>query len=498
MRKSFNTTLIFMGILIVLMAWYLAYEKKMKPQAKEAEEKSKQFVTLDKDQIQEIVIERMTNAPAEGVTPTANFFPTYEKTDLKKTGQDWQIVSPLQDGTDSATLSGMVSAITTTKQDRLVEEKPKDLEPFGLKNPLIKIRIKKEASGKVEEILIGANTPIGFNSYVKTSASDSVYRAPRSLRTAFDKPLKDLRNKALFSIARADITEAEIQTPKESLILKKEDNKDEWTLAREGIPADVNEWNKTLNVVIDSKATDFPEVDTKASGKALVPFGLSPARTHVTLTRKDKSKFTLLLGQANGKSYAKREDKETIFEVDKDVIEKAERPASSYRNLQLSQFNRYDVDRIKLQNNRGALELVKEGGNWKLPADDKAKIDNTKVDTLLTKLQDIKIDKYLTEKSLKVTETTQSLMVRLFEKSTSSPSAKNPADKSLEKEKVILKFGKPKTGQVLAARNDLPLPFVIKEEDFKTLNLSKQDFIQKEQKPVEQKAEEKKPAEKKS
>ena len=59
MRKSFNTTFILAGVLILVAAWYGFYEKKYKIQSSEKEENNKKLVRLESDQIQEMTVVRM-------------------------------------------------------------------------------------------------------------------------------------------------------------------------------------------------------------------------------------------------------------------------------------------------------------------------------------------------------------------------------------------------------------------------------------------------------
>lgn len=506
MRKSFTTTLVLTGVCLLLLVWYLAYEKKIRPQAKETEEKAKQLVTLTQDQIQELEIERVTNAPPEGQAAPEGWKPEYQKVTLRKTGGDWHIGTPLQDAADNATIASMVSALTTTKQDRVIDEHPKDLAQFGLKEPLIRARAKKDASSPAQGVDIGSNTPVGYNSYVKTTGGDAVYRAPRSLRSAFDKPLKDLRNKSILAgVARGDVVEVEIQAGKENVILKKEENRDEWTLARDGIPADVGEWNKTFNAVLDVRATEFPD-----AGSPLKEFGLASPAARVYFLKKDKVKVGLALGRSKDKSgkehtYAKRDDKDTIYEVDKDVLDKATRPAAAYRSLQLAKFNRFDVQRIRVEHGADSFELVKDGTKWTVPADPKLNVDGAKVDTLLTRLQDTKIDKYLGEKAPKLGAADRAVVVRLYEKKATPPPAdsKNPAAaKPEDQEKVALTFGKPRNKSVVVERSDLAVPVTIKETDFRQLSIQKQDFAQAEKpaapaQATPEKKDDKKPGEQK-
>ncbi len=504
MRKSLHTTLAMLGVLFALLAWYFGYEKNYKLDKNTADDKAKILVSLEKDQIQELEVERLVNAPGEGVTPPADFKPEYQTVKMRKSGSDWNLYEPIQDSADSGTVSGMLGTLTTTRQDRVIDDKPKDLNEFGLKYPLVKIRVRKDAAAPAQEVWLGSNTPVGFNCYAKTSGGDTVYRVARSLRSGFEKTLKDLRNKSILSVPRLDISEVDIaERGRPSLVMKKIPNKDEWLLARENIPADTAEWNKTMNAVLDARATDFPDM----TSRPLSSFGLEPAYRTVTVEKADKTKTVVHLGRVKAKGkdgkdiekvYLKRADKETVFEVEKEVLSKVERAAEVYRSLQLSKFNRYDVNQVRLEKSDG-LQIKKDNGKWVFSDDAQATVDPTKVDTLLTKLQDVRIEKYLSEHTPKLTDATLALTVRLFEKKTpeaaqtkDGKAAAAKATEGTETEVAVLKFGKAKNKLVTVERNDIPIPFTIKETDFNSLNLKKADLIQQEQKTEAKKEEPKK------
>lgn len=473
MKKSLRSTLILTALFIGLVLWYQIYEKRLKPKGTEAEEKTKQIFALSKDDVQELTIERLVNPPKDdappGTPPTST---DYSKVKLKLSGTDWNLIEPVQDQADNATVASMVASLTTTKQERVVDESPKDIEPFGLKLPLIKITASK-SGGKPETVIIGSNTPTGFSSYVRVSEDPKIYRVTRSLRTSFDKDLKSLRNKAIVGWTRSDVTEVEIQTQKESFILKKPlTDKEDWVLAREQIPADTTEWNKTLNAILEMKATDFAAEDAKQAGK----FGLGgKPQARIQLVKKDAKKLNLSVGKVGEKIYVRRDDRPTIYEVDKDLLKKVDASPTTYRSLRVANFNRFDIKRVKIERGKEILELLKEDkGGWTMPIDPKLVIDGTKVDSLLTVLQDTKLTKYLTTRT---TDTSPQLVIRLIEKKEKD-----------EKERVSLTFTKPQGKLVTVSRSDLDIPFQVKVDDFKKFDLSQKDFLKVEEKKDEKQA----------
>lgn len=477
MQKSFRSTLILAAILVGLVVWYNVYEKKIKIQNTEKEEKTKQLLSIDEKDAREITIVRMINAPKDDAPAAPDFKPQYETIKLKKAGNDWKMLSPLEDDVDQAMATSTLSTITTSKQERVVDENPKDLSTFGLKDPVARAQISKENGADASELLVGSNTPVGFSSYAKTSKGTAVFKVSRSLRTALEKDAGQYRNKQLVSWKRDDISEIEIQN-KENIVLKK-DEKSNWTLARENLPADTNEANKSLTAIVDLRAQSIA-TDTAGS-----EYGLQSPAIKITLAKKDNSRFHLFIGNGTGKSkgkyFAKREDKNTIYEVAKTSVEPLERASNAYKNMALAHFNRFDVKHIKLEKGDGSFELIKGDNGWSFPGEATTKIDTAQVDSFLTRLQDTKITKYLAVKESPKLKTPK-LVVRLFEKKEKD-----------ETEALLLTFAPAQGKEVIAQRKGLDLLFALKEEDFIKLNVPKTSFVQQ-----EKKAEEKKEPEKKS
>lgn len=470
MNKRFLSTWILLGVLTGLILWYQLYEKRYRPQQVEAEGKEKQLISLAQNEIQELTIERMKNPPPDDSTaPVTN--PEYEVFQLKKAGGQWNLTAPLADLADEGTVSNLVSTLATLRQDRVVDDKPKDLEPYGLKFPLLKITVRKDSTSPPQTVLVGKNTPVNYNTYAQIAGKEAVLRAPRSLRTSFDKSLKDLRNKKLFALNRGDVTEVEFQTPKGNFVVKRENSeKEEWTLARDLIPADGIEWTKTLTALTDLSAKDF------ASEKGeLARFGLQKPLWHIWISKKgDTAKQGLLISKVGDKVYAKREDKPVVIEIDKEVLNKFHDTPDKYRSLRIAAFNRFEIKHIRIELGGKAWDLVKDDAGWSNPTAPSDKIDSSRVDTWLTALQDARLEKYLmgAKAEIKAPE----VAIHLYDQ------------KEATHEKVGLRIAKLSGKSAQAVRTGLTTPFTIKEDDYKKINLDQKAFLQTEKKTSEEQA----------
>lgn len=449
--KSFKSTLALLGVLALLIAWYAVYENKLRPQQKEQEENSKLFISTPREAIQEITVLQRQGEPKDA---------KYRNVTLKKTGTDWNLTSPLEDLADSEAVDGILSTLTTSKQDRVVDEKPADLEPFGLKTPKLKILVKKDSASPPQELWIGDDTTVGAGVYAKLASEPQVYRGAEALRSGFEKDPSHFRNKKILTLSRPDISEMEVRTGGENFVLKRTEG-EHWTLAREGLPASVSEVNKLIAALVDLKATGFATEKTDALGK----FGLAPAGVTISVKQKDATHL-LMLGKVGDKYYAKRADRPVVFEVAKDAYDKAARPAKDFRDLKLSGFNRFNIRRVVFERGKDKVEFTKPENDWKLSADVSAAVDNSKVEDYLSRLQDIKVTGF---SAAGTKLTTTDLTVRLFEKR---------ADK--ETEALTLNLQKPAGKQALGMRSGLDRAFTLSEEDFKKVNAFKQEFLQAE------------------
>ena len=452
MPQRYRQSVILLGVLAVAFAWYFGYEKYWKQRSREKEESGKQLVSLKKDEVTELEYVRITNAPETGERP-ADFAPIELKVHAKKIGKDWHLIAPVEDRADNGTIESRLATLLSAKHERVVDEAPKSLTPFGLDVPAVTVTVK--GAGRAETAKIGANTSVGYSSYAMAHGQKAVWRVSKSVRTSFDKDVFALRNKQVLLLTRSDVQEVEVETQGKSYLVKKESG-DKWIMAREGIPADATEWSKSLNLWLDARAILFPETE----GKRLAAFGLERPRATITFTKSGNGgKVALLLGKATldkrERYFAKRFDDATVFEVDKTALEAAEKSPASLMDRQLARFNRFEIARIKVTRRDGNFELRKdEKGAWNFVEPKTAKkVDGPRVDTLLTKLQDTKVARYEIGKA-KLSPGAVATTLQLF--------AKKGAE---EKEAVTLRFGN-RTGKLVPGdRSDASAPFLLEASD---------------------------------
>ncbi|NDG26181.1 MAG: DUF4340 domain-containing protein [Proteobacteria bacterium] len=447
MKKSSSSTLILLLALVVITGWYVFYEKRFKEEHSKTEERAKLLVPFSKDDIQELWISHRKGD-------------TFQ---LHKTGSTWTITSPVHDDADNGVLGSLLSSLTSTQIEREIEDNPKDLGLFGLAEPSLTITAKKDEN-QSESILIGNATQVGSGSYVKLARRNTVFKVNRSLHSTFEKSLFELRNKKVLPLTKDEIKDVEIHNPTGSFLVNKEPS-GKWFLAREGTPVDPNKWGKVLSSLTELRATSV-ESET---GDSLKTFGLhQPVIKLFFTTEKGQQKFVLFLSTLKDKTYAKREDKALVYQVDKAILTELLKPANELRDPHPIAFNRFNVVRIKItRSDKAPVEIKKDGIAWGFtdPANSE-RVDTSLVEKFLTRLQDVQIARHLGPKTQP--PRTPSLSIELFE-------LKDNQEVSAGR----LDFGKLAKGEITGTSSFAPLAWTLKDADFKEINLERKDFLEK-------------------
>ena len=121
-------------------------------------------------------------------------------------GQEWRLLEPVKTDGDDTVLNGLVNTLKDLEIAQVVSEAPESLEPFGLKEPAIKIGIETASGGqKPALLLVGDKSPVGQNSYAMKEGEGKVLLLSSYLDTQFDKSPFGLRRKTMFSFNQNEV-----------------------------------------------------------------------------------------------------------------------------------------------------------------------------------------------------------------------------------------------------------------------------------------------------
>lgn len=121
----------------------------------------------------------------------------------------WKIVRPAVLELKEAPLNDLLFSVTTLSSERIIEENPRDLAPYGLDEPAVTVRVGL-ANGEVREFYLGDMTPAADTYYLMAKGDPRVFTVREHHGTYFRYVLQDLWAGARTPVDAADIAHARV------------------------------------------------------------------------------------------------------------------------------------------------------------------------------------------------------------------------------------------------------------------------------------------------
>jgi hypothetical protein len=371
----------FLGLSVVLLALgaYL-YFVESKRDLSSADAKEKVFTGIDADKIEEVTVKSEAG----------------ERTTVKKSGSDWQIVAPLTTATDSAAVSGITSNLATLEVQRVIEENPGDLAEFGLAQPRVEVTFKVD--GQERTIQIGRKTPPGTDVYAKLGGQNRVFLISGYLDSTFNKSTFDLRDKTVLKLERDKIDALTVSTPKRTVRFAKAGS--EWEMTE---PVKARADFTTVDGLIGRLNT--LQMKSEVEAKALTEYGLDKPAATIQLGS-GSSQATLLLGKdaPDAAVYAKDQSRTAVITVDKSLLDELTKEPGDFRQKDLFDARTFNSTRIEVvrEGQTVAFEKTKtknkdgqEEEKWGRVAPKAGDVDQAKVESLLSAATQARATSYI-------------------------------------------------------------------------------------------------------
>ena len=367
--RGLRSFLLLLVVLIGLGAYLYFVESKRDPAA--TGEKRDKVFTVEADAIQEVVVRSESG----------------QRTTLRKSGSDWQIVEPATAPADGGEISGITSSLARLEQERVVDENPADLAEFGLAQPRIEVAFK--AGGDEQRLLIGSKTPTGSDLYAKTSASPRVFLLASYLDSTFNRTTFDLREKAALKFDRDGADLIEIVTADRTLSFAKKNG--EWQIVQPaGTRAD--------SAAIEGLLARLNTLQMKSIADDAKDAGLEKPAVTVRVGA-GSAQTTLLVGgpAGEGSVYARDGSRPTVFTLEASLLDDLKKDASEYRQKDIFDARAFNTTAIDISSGGQTLTFEKKDGKWQQTAPAAKEADAAKVDALLSTLTSARADSFVAD-----------------------------------------------------------------------------------------------------
>lgn len=369
-----KTTALLALILLAVGGFYYVYEIRLAPEREKSEREKGRLWSVEAKDVEEAILKRRGDAVS-----------------VKRSGDGWVLLSPVESRGDKAAVEGLVSTLTTAKVEREIDANPANLADFGLEPPAIEITLRMKGKDAPLHLLLGGKSPTGVWVYAKTKEKPPVFLLSDLLLRDAAKPANDFRDKSVLAFERQDVTGLEIRQGGQLLAAEPE-GPSRWKVTKPApFRADWDRLSDFLDKVQFTKVKEF----VAESPRSLGPYGLDRP-TSVTVfvgKEKDRSARELLLGKldpAKRGIYALRKGERSVLLLDGQIWTLLPKTLADLRDKTVLPYEREKVAKIEIESPKGRVAVSREGEKWKLTAPEPLKADSGEVGNLLWKLKDLK------------------------------------------------------------------------------------------------------------
>jgi hypothetical protein len=367
-------------VLAVPLVGYALYEWKRVPV--EVGEKKEKVFTVEADKIDEMTVKSESG----------------ERTTLKKTGTEWQIVAPVAAQPDGAAVSGLTSNLSTLDLQRVIEENPQDLAEYGLAQPRLEVTFK--AGGQEHRLQIGRKTPAATDLYAKLGEEKRVFLIPSFVDTTFNKTTFDLRDKTVLKVDRDKIDALSITSPKRVLQFTKADG--EWQMT---FPAKARADFTTVDGLVSRLGTLQTKSIVAPEATAFAEYGLDKPETTIQLGS-GSSQATLLIGKTAGEGavYAKDQSRPAVITIEATLVGDVTKDTGEYRQKDLFDARAFNSTRLDVTRNGQTASFEKtktknkdgqDEEKWKQSAPAARDVDQSTVDNLIAAVTAARAERFV-------------------------------------------------------------------------------------------------------
>lgn len=376
--RGLRTTI---GLVVVLggLLAYIYFVTWKQPADAPGPKQDKVFASLEADKIEELRIK------AESGDTSA----------LKKDKDGWHLAEPVAATASETEVSGITSALSQLEIVRVIDEKPANLNDYGLVSPRIEVDFKAAGDKDFRTLQIGQKSPTGGNLFAKKKGEDKVFLIAAYQEQTFNRGAFELRDKAALRFDRDKVDRITIDADGKSLELVKSGS----------------DWNLTKPVKTSS---DFSAVEgligrlLSAQMKSIASESPSPADLKKYGLDKPPATVTLGLGSAtaalqiggktsDGALYARDASKPLVMTIDSALADELKKGPDDYRRRELFAFRAYDATRLELTRGAQTVAFDKIKGakptdedKWQRAGAKPVDADKEKMSVLLAKLESVR------------------------------------------------------------------------------------------------------------
>jgi hypothetical protein len=380
-----QTTAALALLLAILGGFYYLYEVRWGPAREEAAARKGRVFSADTKDVTAVQVKRGD-----------------ESLRLQREGENWQVVEPVKARGSRPAVDELLATILTAKIDREIDPNPKALADFGLDKPAADVTLTLK-DGKALGLQLGAKNPTGVWVYARERDKPAVFVLGESVLRDATKPVADFRDRTILAFDAKEVSGFEVVLPDQTLAVEGETRA--WRITQPvALRADNDTVVEFLDRLTGQKVKEF--VTDAPAGRD--PYGLEhPVRVTVYTGRdKDRVSRTLLLGKVDAPKkavYAMRSGESSVLLLPEEVWNQVPKNVGVLRNKSVVEVDREKVARLEIESPKGSVTVARENDQWKIVAPQALTADQVEVGAILTRLNDLRAQGFLSEDATGIT-----------------------------------------------------------------------------------------------
>ncbi|GMU66248.1 MAG: hypothetical protein AMXMBFR36_25220 [Acidobacteriota bacterium] len=347
-----RTVAILAAVVAALAAFVLFVEREL-PSTDERRERAGRALALEPDEVTALALEwdgrevRFERAAkVEGEAALA--------------ARDWRLVAPISGRADAARIDQLLSSLSSLEVERELEGASR--AEIGLEPP--RGQVRWTAAGREGSLEVGGEVPASSNVVVAVAGRAEAVVVPRAFTAELERAAADWRARDVLGVERGEIERIRLLPA----------GGDEIELARRGEAfaverpfadaADRDAIDPLLAEITGLAAERFVEAPVSADVEAALAAG--PGAVELALAGRSEPLLVTLGAETSpgtGERWARAEG--LTFATRTRLADSLAAPAADWRSKSWTGFESWRIERIRIADGEGELELVREAGEWK-------------------------------------------------------------------------------------------------------------------------------------
>lgn len=301
----------------------------------------------------------------------------------------WVLTSPLSTEADQREVQSLIRALVTGTVTRFVEERPTNLSPYGLDNPVTTITVTAGAAR--EAFSIGDSGPLTSTLYVLRESDRKILLTNLAPKDFVNKTLMTFRRKDLLRLSPGDIDRIRLTYPTTEIVLYQgqEKPKSKWKIRYPiEAEADQTEARALLFRLEDLKALGI--VDPGPERDALTKT-LTVPNVKVTIHTADGDQTVKLYqpDPASGEAFAETSPTGPLYRINPTAIRDLTKELFSFQDKRLLGIDFTDIAILSVKTPTEQYVLINQQNEWVLEDQPAERLDQQVADLFVSRVANV-------------------------------------------------------------------------------------------------------------